>query len=63
VATGSAADSFLGAQGDPWDTQEDMATAAVGALTALLLFPKLHDRLIVRLEAKNQRSLHKNLGI
>jgi len=27
VASGSAADAFLGTQGDPWDTQEDMATA------------------------------------
>lgn len=44
VGTGSAADAFLGTQGDPWDTQEDMATAAVGALVALLLLPKIHDR-------------------
>jgi putative membrane protein len=46
VATGSASDAFLGTQGDPWDTQEDMATAAVGALTALLAFSRWHDRLI-----------------
>ncbi|HEV7551122.1 MAG TPA: DUF2238 domain-containing protein [Candidatus Angelobacter sp.] len=50
VATGSAADAFLGTQGDPWDTQEDMATAAVGALSALLLFSRWHDRLILRIE-------------
>jgi putative membrane protein len=50
VATGSAGDSFLGTQGDPWDTQEDMATAAVGALAALLLFSGWQDRLISRLE-------------
>ena len=25
VWTGSSADAFLGTQGDPWDTQEDMA--------------------------------------
>lgn len=53
VATGSAADSFLGTQGDPWDTQEDMATAAVGALTALLFFSRWHDRMIGRLEARS----------
>jgi putative membrane protein len=52
VGTGSAADAFLGTQGDPWDTQEDMATAAVGALTALLFFSRWHDRLINRMEAK-----------
>lgn len=50
VATGTAADAFLGTQGDPWDTQEDMATAAVGAIVALLCFSRWHDRLIARLE-------------
>jgi putative membrane protein len=50
VASGTAADAFLGTQGDPWDTQEDMATAAVGATAALLFFSRWHDRLIVRLE-------------
>ena len=50
VASGSAADAFLGTQGDPWDTQEDMATAAIGAITALLLFSRWHDRLIGRME-------------
>ena len=49
VATGSAGDSFLGTQGDPWDTQEDMATAAVGALAALLLLSGWQDRLISRM--------------
>lgn len=44
VASGSAANAFLGTQGDPWDTQEDMATALVGAITALLLLSRLHDR-------------------
>ena len=44
VATGSAADAFLGTQGDPFDTQNDMAMALVGAVAALLLFSKLHDR-------------------
>src|SRR5215467_230033 len=46
VATGSAANAFLGTQGDPWDTQEDMATAVFGALSALLLFSRRHDRFI-----------------
>jgi putative membrane protein len=51
VASGSAADAFLGTQGDPWDTQEDMATAAIGAVTALLLFSSWHDRMIAALPA------------
>ncbi len=38
-----AADSFLGTQGDPWDTQEDMATAFVGAVGALLTLARWHD--------------------
>jgi putative membrane protein len=50
VASGSAADAFLGTQGDPWDTQEDMATAVIGALTALLFFSRWHDRLIGKME-------------
>jgi GNAT superfamily N-acetyltransferase len=46
VAEGSKANDFLGTQGDPWDTQEDMATCFVGALCALLLLSKLHDHQI-----------------
>jgi len=30
-ATGSAADAFLGGQGDPWDTQWDMFCCLIGA--------------------------------
>jgi putative membrane protein len=44
IATGSKGDAFLGTQGDVWDTQEDMATALVGALLAPLLLGRLHDR-------------------
>jgi putative membrane protein len=39
-----AADSFLGTQGYIWDTQSDMALALLGAVLALLLLGKLHDR-------------------
>jgi len=44
VIGGSAADDFLGAQGDVWDTQWDMAMAGVGAIVSLLLLTRLHDR-------------------
>jgi len=54
VASGSAADSFLGTQGDPWDTQEDMATALVAAAVAPLVFGRLHDRQIAR-ESRGNR--------
>ena len=44
VMTGTAGDAFLGTQGDPWDTQEDMAMALIGAISALSLLGRLHDR-------------------
>jgi putative membrane protein len=44
LATGSAAEAFLGTQGDPWDTQWDMFLAFVGAISALALLSRVHDR-------------------
>jgi putative membrane protein len=44
VIGGSAADDFLGAQGDVWDTQWDMFMAAIGAIVSLLLLSRVHDR-------------------
>lgn len=35
---------WLGMQGDPWDTQEDMAMALCGATLSLLLLSRVHDR-------------------
>ncbi len=52
VALGQGADEFLGAQGDPWDTQKDMALAWLGAMLAQLLLARTHDRALERL-AKN----------
>jgi putative membrane protein len=49
VANGSAADAFLGTQGDPWDTQWDMFFALLGALTAQITLSRVHDRQIARL--------------
>lgn len=45
---GAGADAFLGSQGDPWDTQADMACAALGALLAMTLLARSHDRSIAR---------------
>jgi putative membrane protein len=39
-----AAESFLGTQGDHWDTQWDMFLALTGAIAAVLFFSRLHDR-------------------
>lgn len=41
---GSAADDFLGSQGDVWDTQSDMCLALIGAVCALVFLSSLHDR-------------------
>ncbi|MCF8467134.1 MAG: DUF2238 domain-containing protein [Sneathiella sp.] len=48
VMSGSAADDFLATQGDVWDTQSDMALALLGAILALLLLARLHDRQLAR---------------
>jgi len=39
-----AAESFLGTQGYVWDTQSDMWMALLGAVAALVLLSRLHDR-------------------
>jgi putative membrane protein len=44
VWKGASADAFLGSQGDPWDTQWDMACALIGAAAALTLLSRVHDR-------------------
>lgn len=50
LSTGEAAEAFLGTQGDPWDTQWDMMLALIGAIVALLLLSRWHDRQISRQE-------------
>ncbi|MBZ8140977.1 hypothetical protein CLD22_13830 [Rubrivivax gelatinosus] len=49
LAIGQDADAFLGTQGDPWDTQSDMFMALIGAVCALVLLARLHDRQLSRL--------------
>jgi putative membrane protein len=49
ATSGSAADAFLGTQGDPWDTQKDMLLAWIGALAAQLTLRTIHDRQIDRM--------------
>jgi len=46
--TGDSAEAFLGTQGYVWDTQSDMMYALIGAILALTLLSKLHDRQIGR---------------
>jgi putative membrane protein len=46
---GGSAESFLALQGDVWDTQWDMFLALCGAVLALLVLSRLHDRQLDRL--------------
>ena len=52
LAGGEAADSFLGTQGDPWDTQWDMFLAFCGAVAAQFLLSGLHDRQLASLSVR-----------
>lgn len=49
VIMGQGADEFLGTQGDQWDTQSDMCMAFFGAMIAVILLAKWHDRQIARM--------------
>ena len=55
VALQQGADAFLGSQGDPWDTQEDMACAGLGALLALTLLRRWHDRQLTAIKVTSPR--------
>ena len=57
VAGGSAADAFLGTQGDVWDTQWDMFMALAGAVAAQLLLSGVHDRQLARLNGDGHLAL------
>jgi putative membrane protein len=52
IMSGSSAESFLGTQGDVWDTQKDMALAMIGAIVALVTLSRPHDRSMDRIEMK-----------
>jgi len=48
IFSGEAAEAFLGTQGYAWDTQSDMMYALIGAVLALVLLSKTHDRQLAR---------------
>jgi putative membrane protein len=50
VGSGTAAEAFLGTQGDVWDTQWDMFLALIGAIVAQLLLAKIHDKQMLTLQ-------------
>ena len=48
LAFGDDAQSFLGTQGDIWDTHNDMFWCLIGALVSLLTLARLHDKQLAR---------------
>jgi putative membrane protein len=44
IVSGTGAEAFLGTQGYAWDTQSDMGFALLGAILALALLGRVHDR-------------------
>ncbi len=51
--SGSSAEAFLATQGYVWDTQSDMAFALVGAIIALVLLGRYHDRQILKVDGSS----------
>lgn len=55
ILSGASAEAFLGTQGYVWDTQSDMMYALVGALMALALLSKVHDKQLARYVERGTR--------
>jgi len=53
---GDGSQSFLGTQGDTWDTQKDMAMCLIGAVTGLLTLSRLHERQLARHTPTNAKN-------
>jgi putative membrane protein len=51
VIAGGSSEAFLGTQGYVWDIQTDMLGALVGAVFALLLLSRFHDRQLRSMKA------------
>lgn len=53
VLSGEGAEAFLGTQGYLWDTQSDMLLALIGAICALILLGRWHDRQLQQFGGSN----------
>ncbi len=62
LAIGDKADSFLGTQGDIWDTQWDMTWALIGANIAQITLGSLHDKALLYLRRTNESEAVRNSG-
>jgi putative membrane protein len=49
---GDSAESFLGTQGDVWDTQWDMFLALLGSISSLMVLGRAHDNSMASLGVK-----------
>jgi putative membrane protein len=58
VASGSSGDSFLGSQGDVWDTQSDMLFATIGAISMVVCLSGLQDSKIKSYKSTRQKTKH-----
>jgi len=45
-------EAFLGTQGYIWDTQTDMFWCMIGALAAILLLTKLHNKYLLNIDVR-----------
>ena len=52
LLSGEGAEAFLGTQGYVWDTQSDMGWALFGAVMALILLSKIHDRHLAGIDGR-----------
>jgi putative membrane protein len=55
IMSGESAEAFLGTQGYIWDTQSDMMYALTGAIMALLLLSRWHDKQLKRYVERGTR--------
>lgn len=55
ILSGESAEAFLGTQGYIWDTQSDMLYALVGAIAALTLLSRIHDKQLKRYGERGTR--------
>jgi putative membrane protein len=58
ISSGQSADSFLGTQGDVWDTQSDMLFAMIGAICMLIIMKKLLNKQIENQNYKHSIESH-----
>jgi putative membrane protein len=49
IASGQSSESFLGTQGDVWDTQSDMLFAVIGATCMIIFFSKIQNKQVARI--------------